>query len=105
VTRLGNELMVRSPPKGKSHNGRSITVRVPQASATRGGRKLVISPAGAATVASLPSGACGFTSLIPTAKLGIATGYACGLVPLHSERRQHDQLALPMEPFAQTGDR
>ena len=35
-----------------SHDGRSITVRVPMAFAKRGGRKLVISPDGVSTVAS-----------------------------------------------------
>ena len=35
-----------------SRDGRSITVRVPMAFAKRGGRKLVVSPDGVATVAS-----------------------------------------------------
>ena len=35
-----------------SHDGRSITVRVPMAFAKRGGRKLVISPDGVASVAA-----------------------------------------------------
>jgi hypothetical protein len=35
-----------------SHDGRSITVRVPMAFTKRGGRKLVISPDGVSTVAS-----------------------------------------------------
>ena len=35
-----------------SHDGRSITVRVPMAFTKRGGRKLVISPGGVSTVAS-----------------------------------------------------
>jgi hypothetical protein len=38
-----------------SHDGRSITVRVPMAFTKRGGRKLVISPGGVPTVASAPA--------------------------------------------------